>query len=107
MVNDFETQLKQMAESRVKKQQEFYNSENGKLYFLEIDFKCWCHSKGKFYNLNEEDFKAYKQEFNIELEFALQMLVYEKWFGYEFEFDSKTEKWKTVKNKKWVLNRKS
>ena len=47
-----------------KKEQEFYNSKDGKLYYLEVDFKCWCHSKGKFNNLTEEDFKAYKKEFD-------------------------------------------
>ena len=101
---DFETQIKQMAENRVKKQQEYYNSKDGKLHLMEIDFKCWCHSKGKFYNLTEEDFKAYKKEFKIELDFALEMLVYEKWFGYEFEFDSINEKWITKTKGKGVLN---
>lgn len=103
-MSDFETQLKQMAETRLKKEQEYYSSKDGKLYFLEVDFKCWCHSKGEFNNLTEEDFKAYKKEFNITLDFSLEMLVYEKWFGYEFEFDSKTEKWKTINKKGWVLN---
>ena len=101
---DFETQLKQMAENRLKKEQEFYNSKDGKLYLLEVDFKCWCHSKGKFYNLTEEDFKAYKKEFNIELDFALEMLVYEKWFGYVFEYDSIKEKWVTKVKSQAVLN---
>ena len=103
-MDNFQAELKQMAENRVKKQQEYYNSKDGKLYLLEVDFKCWCHSKGKFYNLTEEDFKVYKQEFNIKLDFALEMLVYEKWFGYEFQFDSINEKWKTINKKGWGLN---
>lgn len=101
---DFETQLKQMAENRIKKEQDFYNSKDGKLYYMLIDFKCWCHSKGKFNNLTEEDFKAYKNEFNITLDFALEKLIYEKWFGYEFEFDSINEKWKTLKKGEKVIN---
>lgn len=101
---DFETQLKQIAENRLRKEQEFYNSKDGKLYLLEVDFKCWCHSQGKFYNLNEDDFKAYKEEFNIVLDFALEMLIYEKWFGYEFEFNDQTEKWKTKVKSQKVLN---
>ena len=103
-MENFETQLKQMAENRIKKEQEFYNSKDGKLYLLEVDFKCWCHSKGKFYNLTEDDFKAYKKEFNITLDFALEMLVYEKWFGYVFEYDSIKEKWVTKVKSQAVLN---
>lgn len=103
-MNNFETQLKQMAENRVRKEQEFYNSKDGKLYLLEVDFKCWCHSKGKFYNLTEDDFKAYKKEFNITLDFSLEMLVYEKWFGYVFEYDSIKEKWVTKVKSQAVLN---
>lgn len=101
---DFETQLKQMAENRLKKEQEFYSSKDGKLYLLEVDFKCWCHSKGKFNNLTEDDFKVYKKEFNITLDFALEMLVYEKWFGYVFEYNAKTEKWVTKVKSQKVLN---
>ena len=102
--NDFETQLTQMAENRKNKEQEFYNSKDGKLHLLEVDFKCWCHGKGKFNNLTEEDFKEYKKEFSIMLDFFLEMLVYEKWFGYVFEYDSINEKWKTIEKKGWVLN---
>ena len=103
-MSDFEKQLKEMSERRIRKEQEFYNSKDGKLYMLEVDFKCWCHSKGKFYNLTEEDFKSYKKEFDLKLNFALEMLAYEKWFGYVFEYDSNKEKWITKEKKGWVLN---
>ena len=103
MVEDFETLLKQVATERRNKEAKTVTEE--KLWFIEVDFKCWCHSKGKFYNLNEQDFKEYLKEYNIKLDFATKMKICEQWFGYEFEYDTETEKWKTLKNKKWVLNR--
>lgn len=105
MNDDFEYNLRKAEEQRKKEREKFLNSTEGQMKLIMTDFKCWCYMKGKFQDLNENDFKKYKKENKVNIDFALEMKIFTEWFGYKFEFDGAQGRWKTVENKHWVLNK--
>ena len=105
-MEDFELELARMANKRVRGRYDFYESNKGKLFMELVDFKCWCFARGKFHNINENDYRQYKKDQNKKYNFNFEMDIFTNWFGYEFEYDNMKMRWKTVKNKHWVLNRK-
>ena len=104
-MEDFEMLLSKMSNDRVIKRQEFYKSNEGKLFEELVDFKCWCYAQGKFYNLSEADFNRYKKEQKKKYNFNFEMEIFAKWFGYEFEYDDMAMKWKTTNKKNLVINK--
>lgn len=102
---DFEELLGQMSGIRISKRQDYFNSIQYKIDSIIIDFKCWCFANNKFYNLNKDDFNKYKVSLNIQIDFKIEMKIYEDCFGYEFQFDHGKHKWKTIKVGNDVLNK--
>lgn len=103
-MKEFDIILDRMCRNRKTERERFYNSIEGKVFEILIDFKCYMFSKGKFENLTSEDFNEYKKINNIKLDFYTNMKIFEDWFGYKFNYDNKKEKWVTFEKGKDVLN---
>ena len=103
-MKEFDIILDRMCKNRLAERERFYNSIDGKLFEILVDFKCYMYSKGKFGNLTSEDFNEYKKINNIKLDFYTNMKIFEDWFGYKFNYDNKKEKWVTFEKGKDVLN---
>ena len=103
-MSEFDIILNRICKNRLAERERFYNSIDGKLFEILVDFKCYMYSKGKFGNLTSEDFKEYIKVNNIKLDLYINMKIYEEWFGYEFDFDNKNNKWITKKKGDKVLN---
>lgn len=103
-MKEFDIILDRMCKNRKTERERFYNSIEGKVFEILIDFKCYMFSKGKFENLTSEDFNEYKKINNIKLDFYTNMRIFEDWFGYKFNYDNKKEKWVTFEKGKDVLN---
>lgn len=103
-MKEFDIILDRMCKNRKTERERFYNSIEGKVFEILIDFKCYMFSKGKFENLTSNDFNEYKKINNIKLDFYTNMKIFEDWFGYKFNYDNKKEKWVTFEKGKDVLN---
>lgn len=103
-MKEFDIILDRMCQNRKIERERFYNSIEGKVFEILIDFKCYMFSKGKFENLTSNDFNEYKKINNIKLDFYTNMKIFEDWFGYKFNYDNKKEKWVTFEKGKDVLN---
>ena len=103
-MSEFDMILDRICKNRLAERERFYNSIEGKVFEILIDFKCYMFSKGKFENLTSEDFNEYKKINNIKLDFYTNMKIFEDWFGYKFNYDNKKEKWVTFEKGKDVLN---
>lgn len=103
-MKEFDIILDRMCKNRKTERERFYNSIEGKVFEILIDFKCYMFSKGKFENLTSEDFNEYKKINNIKLDFYTNMRIFEDWFGYKFNYDNKKEKWVTFEKGNDVLN---
>lgn len=103
-MKEFDIILDRMCRNRKTERERFFNSIEGKVFEILIDFKCYMFSKGKFENLTSNDFNEYKKINNIKLDFYTNMKIFEDWFGYKFNYDNKKEKWVTFEKGKDVLN---
>lgn len=101
---NFDTLLKEMADKRIAERERYYRSSQSEIDDILIDFKCWAYSKGKFYNLDEKLFNAYKTETKTKISFDLNMAIFQKCFGYKFDYDSLNSKWRTTKKGDRVIN---
>ena len=54
-------------------------------------FSVWCRAMGK--EPNEKNFKQYLKEEKVNLQFYVKMGIYEKFFGYKFEYSNEKGRW--------------
>lgn len=101
---NFDTLLKEMANKRIAERERYYRSSQSEIDDVLIDFKCWAYSKGRFYNLDEKLFNAYKNETKTKISFDLNMSIFEEYFGYKFQYDPLEMKWKTIVKGKRLIN---
>ena len=59
-------------------------------------FCCWCRAFRNS-NFTEKNFKEYQRVENVKLDFWTKKEIAEQYFGYKFEFDNNSHKWKLCK----------
>lgn len=102
----FDEQIKEMCEKRKMQQMEWWNSIDGRAYEIIVDFKCWCHSKGYWHDLDANLFKEYCNIRTERFSQEMYLYIYTKYFGYKFEYDYKKMKYTTkIKGNKKLLER--
>lgn len=91
----FEETIREMIRERQKEEHAQYLCSLRKCENEIALFKCWCNAfKGGDGKDNAEVFAEYLKENDINLDFWVRKQIAEKYFGFKFEFDYKTMKWK-------------
>lgn len=99
-MEDFETQIREMVAQRRKREdaQDESDLRNGEYEYTK--FKCWCNAfkNGQGQN-NAKVFAEYLKEEGKELDFWAKKHLAEKYFGFEYEYDSAKDDWNVKKRK--------
>lgn len=79
-----------LSDERFKRQ-----SLDGRTEYEFSRFSFYCQAHGLM--ANEKTFKKYLSAESLELPFMVKQNIAEKYFGYKYEFDFDTKKWKATK----------
>lgn len=98
MGKELDDLLKEMSQERIKSQRELHDQRERNGEALYTTFCLWCNAfkEGKKKN-SAKAFAEFLAEEKIELTFWQKKHIAEKYFGYQFEWDNKEEKWFTKK----------
>ena len=96
-MDDFYELAKLCHQDRVNAEQDKLKNLDNQASVLYNTFCIWCRINGK--KALEKYFKEYLSTKDKEVDFWLKKKVFEKYFGYTFEYDYDKKKWISKKNK--------
>lgn len=96
MVKSFYEIAREAHKDRIREEYWQNNSLDNRAKQEYAKFCIWCRAF-KNADFNEQNFKIYQRQEHTNFDFWLKKRIAELFYGYEFEFDYNTMKWKSYK----------
>ena len=96
MVKSFYEIAREVHKDRIREEYWQNNSLDNRAKQEYAKFCIWCRAF-KNADFSEQNFKLYQNQEHTHFDFWLKKRIAELFYGYEFEFDSNTMKWKSRK----------